>query len=180
MRIAGKQFASLREGSCSPVPCIVSGVCSSPSMGIIMKSAFAFAILLLLALTSNPTHVWGADAVSDADQVKRQAALVPSLQKAAAGAGGYATSSIKVQTSAHQVTIDVINSKLNGATAADRNADASAIASAIARAIADKTEFAAVVTIHIDYVGGVGSSAKVLQGLVFNKGADGAFKPHQS
>lgn len=145
-----------------------------------MRNAFAIAILLLLALMSNPTNVWGADAVSDAEQVKRQAVLIPGLRQAAAGAGGYATSSINVKSTAHQVTIDVVNSKLNNAPMADRNAEASAIASAIAKAIAGKAEFAAVVTIHIDYVAGSGSTPKIVQGLVFNKSADGAFKPHQS
>ena len=145
-----------------------------------MKSAFAVAILLLLALATNPTNVWGADVVSDTQKVKRQAALTPSLQQAAAGAGGYDSSSIKVTSTAHQVTIAVINSKLNSASAADRNAEASAIASVIGKAIDGKPEFAAVVTVHIDYVAGSGSTAKIVQGLVFNKSADGTFKPHQS
>ena len=145
-----------------------------------MKSAYAVAVLLLLALANNPTNVWGADVVSDTQQVKGQTALIPSLQQAAAGAGGYDSSSIKVKSTAHQVTIAVINSKLNSASAADRNAEASAIASAIGKAIDGKSEFAAVVTVHIDYVAGSGSTAKIVQGLVFNKSSDGTFKPHQS
>ena len=145
-----------------------------------MKSAFAVAILLLLALVNIPSNVWGADVVSDSQQVKRQAPLIPSLQQAAAGAGGYDSSSIKVKSTAHQVTIEVINSKLNSASAADRNAEASAMASAIGKAIDGKPEFAAVVTVHIDYVTGSGGKAKLVQGLVFNKSSDGTFKSHQS
>ena len=145
-----------------------------------MKSAFAVAILLLLALANNPTNVWGADVVSDSQQIRQQAALIPSLQQAAAGAGGYDSSSVKVKSTAHQVTIEVINSKLNTASAADRNAEASAIASAIGKAIGGKSEFSAVVTIHIDYVKGLGNTAKIVQGFVFNKNPDGTFKSHQS
>ena len=145
-----------------------------------MKSAFAVAVLLTLAVVSHPMPVWGADAASDSEQVKRQAVLIPNLQQAAAGAGGYDSSSIKVKSTAHQVTIEVINSKLNTASAADRNAEASAIASAIGKAIGGKSEFSAVVTIHIDYVTGLGNAAKIVQGFVFNKNPDGTFKSHQS
>jgi hypothetical protein len=145
-----------------------------------MKSAFAVAVLLMLAVASHPMSVWGADVASDSEQVKRQAVLIPNLQQAAAGAGGYDSASIKVKSTAHQVTIEVINSKLNSASSADRNAEASAIASAIGKAIDGKPEFAAVVTVHIDYVTGSGSTAKLVQGLVFNKSSGGTFKPHQS
>ena len=145
-----------------------------------MKIVFAVAVLFVLALLNSPTNAWGADAVSDSAQVKRQAALIPGLQQAAAGVGGYDQSSIKVKPTAHQVTIDVINSKLNIASSADRIAEASAIASAIGKAMDGKSEFAAVMTIHVDYVTGSGSTPKIVQGLVFNKSSDGTFKPHQS
>jgi hypothetical protein len=179
-RVAVEEFAWFREESCFPVPCIVARVCSGLLIGVFMKSAFAVAMLLMFALVNNPTNVWGADVVSDSQQVKRQAALTPSLRQAAAGAGGYDSSSIKVKSTAHQVTIEVTNGKLNSASAADRNAEASAIASAIGKAIGGKSEFAAVVTVHIDYVHGSGSTEKIVQALVFNKSSDGTFKPHQS
>jgi hypothetical protein len=145
-----------------------------------MKSIFATAIVLVLAVVSYPTNAWGADAASDAAEVKLQAAQIPNLQQAAASAGGYNSSNIKAKSTAHQVTVEVVDSKLNTAPAAERDAEASKIASAIAKAIAGKSGFAAVVTIHVDYVAGPGTAAKVVQGFVFNKGADGTFKPHQS
>ena len=145
-----------------------------------MKSAFTVAVLLTVAVVSHPMPAWGADVASDSEQVKRQAVLIPKLQQAAAGAGGYESSSINLKSTAHQVTIEVINSKLNNASATDRNAEASAIASAIGKAIGGKSEFSAVVTIHIDYVAGLGNPAKTVQGFVFNKNPDGTFKSHQS
>ena len=145
-----------------------------------MKSALAVAALLMLAVVSHPSDVWGADAAPDSEQVKRQAALIPSLQQAAASAGKYDSSSINVKSTAHLVTIEVINSKLNNASAADRNAEASAIASAIGKAIGGKAEFSAVATIHVDYVTGPLNTSKIVQGFVFNKNSDGTFRPHQT
>jgi len=145
-----------------------------------MKSAFAVAALLMLAVVSLSRDASGADVASDSEQIKRQAAMIPSLQQAAASAGKYDSSSINVKSTAHLVTIEVINSKLNNASAADRNAEASAIASAIGKAIGGKAEFSAVATIHVDYVTGQGNTAKIVQGFVFNKNPDGTFKPHQS
>ena len=109
-----------------------------------MKRAFALPILLVLALALDPSYVRADDVVTDSHRLERQAALIPSLQQAASRAGGYDSSSVKVRSTAHQITVDVLNSKLNGASAADRSAEASAIASAVQKAIDGKPEFAAV------------------------------------
>ena len=145
-----------------------------------MKNIFAVAILVTLSAVSNPPTVWGADIASDAAQAKLQATSIPNLQQTAASAAGYKSSSIKVKSTAHQVTIEIVDSKLNNALAADRTAEASIIASAIEKAIGGKSEFAGVVTMHIDYVERLRNTAKIVQGFVFNKNVDGTFKPHQS
>jgi ABC-type Na+ efflux pump permease subunit len=143
-----------------------------------MKNTLAVTALITLVTVSTPFLVWGADSASDAEQAKRQATVFPTLQEAAASAAGYQTTSIEVKSTAHQVTIAVVNSKLNDGSATERTAEASTIASACAKAIAGKSDFAAVVIIHVDYVKRVESNSTVIQGIDFNKAPDGSFKLH--
>ena len=143
-----------------------------------MKNALAVSTLITLVTVSTPVLVWGADIASDAERAKRQVAVLPTLQEAAAAAGGYKTTSIEVKSTAHQITITVVNSKLNDAANAERSAEASTIASACAKAIAGKSEFAGVVIMHVDYVKRLGNSSTVIQGIDFAKAPDGAFRLH--
>ena len=80
-----------------------------------MKNTLAVTALVALVTVSTPVLVWGADTASDAERAKRQAAVFPTLQEAAAAAAGYKKTSIEVKSTAHQVTIAVVNSKLNDA-----------------------------------------------------------------
>ena len=143
-----------------------------------MKNAWAVTALVALVTVSTPALVWGADTASDAERAKRQAAVSPTLQEAAAAATGYKKTSIEVKSTAHQVTIAVVNSKLNDGSTTERTAEASTIASACARTIAGKSEFAAVVIIHVDYVKRLGSTSTVVEGIDFNRAPDGSFKLH--
>ena len=143
-----------------------------------MKNTLAVTALVALAIVSTPVLVWGADSASDTERAKRQAAAFPTLQESAAAAAGYKKTSIEVKSTAHQVTIAVVNSKLNDGSTTERTAEASTIASACAKAIAGKSEFAAVVIIHVDYVKRVGNSSTVIEGIDFNKAPDGSFKLH--
>jgi flagellar biosynthesis/type III secretory pathway protein FliH len=145
-----------------------------------VKKVLAISALIAMAGALSAAPAWGADVASDAAQAKRQATVIPDLQKAAANAAGYKTSEVQVNSTAHQVTIKVVDSKLNGAGAADRNAEASKIASAVAKAIAGKPDFAQVMTIHVDYLKQAGNSTAVVQGIDFNKTPDGAFTLHRT
>ena len=143
-----------------------------------MKNRMAIAALIALVTTSTPVLVWSADSASDTEQAKRQVAMVPALQEAVAAAAGYKKASIEVKSTAHQVTIAVVNSKLNDGSTTERTAEASKIASACANVIVGKPEFAAVVIIHVDYVKRVGNNSSLVEGIDFNKARDGSFKVH--
>jgi hypothetical protein len=131
-----------------------------------MKNTLAaVATLVTLVAVSMPVLVSGGDIASDTERVKQQEGAIPDLQKAGATAAGYKNSSIEVKSTAHQITITVVNSKLNGKMTTDRNAEASTIASAVAKAIAGKSEFAAVVMIHVDYVRRVGNNSTVIHAI---------------
>jgi len=143
-----------------------------------MKNTLAVATLVTLVTLSTPVLVWGGDIASDTERAKQQTIVIPTLQKTAAAAAGYKNTSIEVKSTAHQITITVVNSKLNSGARTDRNTEASTIASAIATAIAGRSEFAEVMIIHVDYVKRLGNASTIIQGIDFNKAPDGAFRLH--
>jgi len=145
-----------------------------------MNNTLAVATLVALVTVSNAAPVWGADAATDTEQVKQQALAIPNLQQAAASAAGYKSTNIKVTSTAHQVTIQLVSSKASGADTANRKAESATIVSAIAKAIIGKPEFAQVVTMHVDYVNRLGNGAQVIEGFDFHKTANGAFAFHQT
>ncbi len=131
-----------------------------------MKNTRAVTALITLFAVCASFHVWGADGA------------FPTLQDAAAAAAGYKKTDIEVKSTAHQVTITVVNSKLNNGVTSERTTEASKIASAGAKFIGGKPEFAAVVIIHVDYVKREGNDSAVIEGIDFNKAPDGSFKLH--
>jgi hypothetical protein len=143
-----------------------------------MKNTLAVSALIALVTASTPVLVWSADSASDTAQAKRQAPVYPALQEAVAAAAGYKKTSIEVKSTAHQVTIAVVNSKLNDGSTAQRTTEASTIASACAKTIAGKSGFAGVVIIHVDYVKRVGNDSTVVEGIDFNRAPDGSFRLH--
>jgi hypothetical protein len=144
------------------------------------KNVLLSVSLATLALLSAQLPAAAADAATDAEQVKQQAMFIPDLQRSAASAAGYQVQSIEVMPAAHQITISVIDSKLNDGAKTDRHAEAAKIADAAARAIAGKPEFAQVMVIHVDYVKRSGSKSSMVQSIDFNKAADGTFQFHQT
>ncbi len=76
--------------------------------------------------------------------------------------------------------VTIIDSKLNTASAADREVDASKIVYSIANAIADKAEFSQVAVIHVDYVELHDQHEKIVQGFDFYKGSTGIFSLHNT
>ncbi len=145
-----------------------------------MKNTFAVASFVALGAVISPASAWCADIAGDTAQVRQQAVAIPSLQQAAANAAGYKPADIEVKPMAHQITITVINSKLNSGVAGDRKAEASKIVPAIEKAIAGKPEFGQILMIHVDYVTRQGNRSKIIQGFDFNKTPAGAFVLHQT
>lgn len=134
-------------------------------------------LVATIALVSSvPT--FAADVAADAAQVARQAASIPALQQSAATAAGYKAADLEVKATAHQLTITVVNSKLNVGQPAGRSSEAAKIVQALEKSIAGKAEFGQVMMMHVDYVSRQGTESKIIQGFDFNKSPSGSFVPH--
>jgi hypothetical protein len=127
-------------------------------------------------VSSGSAHA--ANASADAATAASQATSKPALETSAAAAAGYKASDIKVVSTAHQVTITVVNSKLNAGLSAVRRDEASKIMKAVEKAMAGKVEFEQVMMMHLDYVARQGTRSKIVQGFDFNKSPSGSFVPH--
>ena len=90
-----------------------------------------------------------ADTASDAAQVKLQASSIAEIKALAEAAGGYKAKDVEFRSTAHQITITIIDGKLNTGAPAEREAEATRIVSAIARATTDKPAFAKLPVIHV-------------------------------
>jgi hypothetical protein len=140
----------------------------------------AASLLTSLAMIASSGQVWSANTAAENEQVKQQTIAIPSLQQSVAKATGYDAKSIDITSSPHQVTITVVNSKLNDGVDTERKAEAATMVSTLARAVAGKAPFAQVMVIHVDYVKRTGSSDKSIDRLDFNKSPAGIFVAHSS
>lgn len=141
---------------------------------------FVAVLLSTVAILASSGHAWSADSATETEQVKQQLVAIPGLQLELATATGNDAKMINITSTPHQVTITVINSKLNNALKADRQAEASTMASTLARAVSDKAPFAQVMVIHVDYVQRAGTKDKAIQRLDFQKSPAGNFVAHTS
>ena len=119
-----------------------------------------------------------ADVAADAAQVATQAASIPALKQSAATAAGYKATDLEVKSTAHQITITVVNSKLNAGLPTGRSNEAAKIMQALEKSIAGKVEFGQVMMMHLDYVSRQGTESKIIQGFDFNKSPSGSFVLH--
>lgn len=133
-----------------------------------------------LAMLSSSGLAWSADTALETEQVKQQSMAVPGIQRDIAKATGNDAKIIDIATTPHKVTITIINSKLNEAKDADREAEALTMVSTLARAVSGKAPFAQVIVIHVDYIKRTGNQDKAIQQLDFNKSPAGIFVPHSS
>ncbi len=140
----------------------------------------AVSTFLTVAAISSIGTAWCAEVVSDAEQVKQQSLAIPGAQQAVANANGYEAKNIEIKSTPHQVTITVVNSKLNSGAAKDREAEATTMVSSFAKSIGDKPEFTQVMVIHVDYVKRPGNSKKAVQRFDFNKSPAGVFVAHRT
>jgi len=84
------------------------------------------------------------------------------------------------------VTVERINSNMNGSSHSARNNEASAIGPIVVQAIADKPEFKGILVIRVQYLRRVSQSAKVVQSskvvdtIEYRKDASGKFQFHET
>jgi hypothetical protein len=143
------------------------------------KHFLAASFLTLVALAGSST-VWSADAVTDAAQVKRQAASMAEIKALTESEGGYKTRNVELSSTAHQMTITIVNGELNTGVIAAREAEATRIVSAVARVIADKPEFSKLPVIHVDYVKRQGKKTRPVQRFDFFQSPAGVFVLHKT
>ena len=74
------------------------------------------------------------------------------VKSAVLAATGYDGKAVELTATKVQFVLTIVNSKLNGSPAAERENEATRIASKIASIIADKPEFKGIQAIHVDYV----------------------------
>ncbi len=139
----------------------------------------ASAFWALIIMFGSPSAM-SADTVSDAAQVKRQATSMAEIKALAQATGGYKPKDVELSSTAHQMTITIINSKLNTGAIAPREAEATRMVSAISRAIADKPEFSQLPVIHVDYLNRQGKKIKPVQRIDFFQSPSGVFVLHKT
>lgn len=143
-----------------------------------MKNIRSIVGLVATSALVSSVPAFAADVAADAAQVATQATSIPALQQSAATAAGYKAADLEVKSTAHQITITVVNSKLNAGLPVGRSNEASKILQALAKSIAGKAEFGQVMIVHLDYVSRQGTASKIIQGFDFNKSPSGAFVLH--
>lgn len=127
---------------------------------IVISSCAAVLMCIALPATS-------ADTASDAAQVKLQATSIPNLLTVSAAAAGYKAKDLEIKTTAHQITLTVVNSQLNTKLTADREAEATKMVTAIENAMIDKPEFSKISVIQVDYIERKGKNSKAIQRIDF-------------
>jgi hypothetical protein len=95
-------------------------------------------------------------------------------------ATGYDGGAVELTATKAQFVVTIVNSKLIGSPAAERENEATRIASTIASIIADKPEFKGIQGIHVDYVKreADGSHTQRIDGIDFRKDPQGNFQHH--
>ena len=136
--------------------------------------------MLAFAASMGSVPVWSADVAPDTALLQRQTPFLTSLQTAAASAAAGDSKNVDVKSTVHQLIVTLLDSTLNDGAMANRGAEAANIVASLATAIANKSDFAQVVIIHVDYVKRTGNAAKIVQAIDFYKSPAGAFYLHKS
>jgi hypothetical protein len=145
-----------------------------------MKKNFKIIALMAFAAAACSLPVWSADAASDAAQVKMQASSTAEIKALAAATGGYKSADVEFNATAHQITITVVNSKLNKSSTAEREAEATRMVTAITGAITEKPAFSQLAVIHLDYVERTRNKLKPVQRIDFFQSPAGVFVLHKT
>ena len=145
-----------------------------------MKKALLVVMSLQTLLLVTPLPAWAGDAAADMAQMTLRASSVPALQTAATKAGGYAPKSVSVVLAAHQITLLVTNSCLNGAPDTERETNAAHMVSAVVSAIQGKPEFSGISVIHVDCEVRTGQTIKVVDRIDFFETPAGFYVMHRT
>lgn len=145
-----------------------------------MDFRFAIAGMLALSGIAGSASGWCADASVDEALVQRQALSIPALHDAAFAAATSHPAAVELKSAAHQITIVMVNSKLNSGDPAARGDEAGKIVYAVEKKIAAKKEFAQVMSIHVDFVRREADHSDIVQGFDFMKSPGGSFTPHKT
>ncbi|MFZ6686369.1 hypothetical protein ACO0K0_01325 [Undibacterium sp. SXout11W] len=144
-----------------------------------MKNQFALFVFYGTLLAFTPM-AWSSDAASDKAQVEQQTITLPELKKAVIGVTGIDDAKLQVISTAHLITITLVDGKLNTADRSEREAEAQEIAAKVEAIVSHKTEFSRIATIHVNYVKSAGKKLKPVQQFDFNKSPAGSFPIHKS
>jgi hypothetical protein len=95
---------------------------------------------------------------------------------------GAENNSVDIVTTEKAITVERINSNMNGSSHGARNNEATVIGPIVSQAIAEKPDFKAVIVIRVQYVSRTSSASKqrVLDTIEFRKDASGNFQFHQT
>lgn len=93
---------------------------------------------------------------------------------------GAEKNTVTIVTTAKAVTVERINSNMNGSSHSARNNEAIVIGPIVSQAIADKPEFKSVVVIRVQYVHRTSSKDRIVDTIEFRKDAGGNFQFHQT
>ena len=109
-----------------------------------------------------------------------QEASLNAVMSGVLAATGYDGGAVELTATKVQFVLTIVNSKLIGRSATERENEATRIASTIASIIADKPEFKGIQGIHVDYVKREvdGSRTQRIDGIDFRKDPQGNFQHH--
>jgi hypothetical protein len=118
--------------------------------------------------------------VPHAQLAQSQEMSLDAVKSAVLAATGYDGGAVELTATNVQLVVTIVNSKLNGSPAAERENEATRIASKIASIIADKPEFKGIQGIHVDYVKreADGGHTQRIDGIDFRKDPQGNFQHH--
>jgi phage terminase Nu1 subunit (DNA packaging protein) len=102
------------------------------------------------------------------------------LKSGVLAATGYDGGALELTATKVQFVVTIVNSKLIGRSATERENEATRIASTIASIIPDKPEFKSIQGIHVDYVKREvdGSHTQRIDGIDFRKDPQELSAPH--
>jgi len=158
----------LLGGTALYVGCIVTGNAS------MMRPLLFVGGLLFVLVSAAP---FGN---TNAQQAQSQSTSLNAVKSAVLAATGYDSGAVELTATNVQLVVTIVNSKLNGSPAAERENEATRIASTIAGIITDKPEFKGIQGIHVDYVKREvdGSHTQRIDGIDFRKDPQGNFQHH--
>jgi hypothetical protein len=126
------------------------------------------------------TMVMSAQAQSSNN--RQHSAALDNARTAIIQAIGPEKDTVDIVTTGNLVTVERVNSNMNGSSHGARNNEAAVIGPIVVQAIAEKPEFKGVVVIRVQYVSRASSASKhkVLDTIEFRKDASGNFQFHQT